>query len=183
MSDECVGASLCVHVILPVLFLSPAHRALSMSSRGANPGISPRPRGIPYSPACVSVLSRSHQRHSSQDHVQEIKWKLKGCETWGWGRCPNSQAWRMPPQPLPRPRAPATHRAPREHAGTAVIELQGYYNKRTISVYTGEGERRVIAVAAPRVGSCLLTAFLNRRSSAALSISAPPRNPALDWPK
>ena len=78
-----------------------------------------------------------------------------------------------------------------EHAGTAhththatvVIELQGYYNKRTISVYTGEGERRVIAVAAPRVGSCLLTAFLNRRSSAALSTSAPPRNPALDWPK
>ena len=71
----------------------------------------------------------------------------------------------------------------REHAGTAVTELQGYYNKRTISVYTGEGERRVIAAAAPRVGSCLLTAFLNRRSSAALSISAPPRNPALDWPK
>lgn len=119
-----------------------------------------------------------------QDHTgSRKKWKLKRCETWGWGRCPNSQAWRMPPQPLPRPRAPATHRAPREHAGTAVIELQGYYNKRTISVYTGEGERRVIAVAAPRVGSCLLTAFLNRRSSAALSISAPPRNPALDWPK
>ena len=88
------------------------------------------------------------------------------------------------PQPLPRPRAPATAHRHRPHAhATAVIELQGYYNKRTVSVYTGEGERRVIAVAAPRVGSCLLTAFLNRRSSAALSISAPPRNPALDWPK
>ena len=106
----------------------------------------------------------------------------KRCETWGWGRCPNSQAWRMPtatahtpPTGAPPPRAHTRHRG--------VIELQGYYNKRTISVYTGEGERRVIAVAAPRVGSCLLTAFLNRRSSAALSISAPPRNPALDWPK
>ena len=90
------------------------------------------------------------------------------------------------PDPAHRPHTvhPESTPAPRPHAhATAVVELQGYYNKRTISVYTGEGERRVIAVAAPRVGSCLLTAFLNRRSSAALSISAPPRNPALDWPK
>ena len=142
------------------------------------------------SPSTLDGSSSAKQGDGHRNQDQHLrfrekskKWKLKRCETWGWGRCPNSQAWRMPPQPLPRPRAPATHRAPREHAGTAVTELQGYYNKRTISVYTGEGERRVIAVAAPRVGSCLLTAFLNRRSSAALSISAPPRNPALDWPK
>ena len=52
-----LGVQHIVHVILPVLFLSPAHRALSMSSRGANPGISPPPAAASRFPIpAVSLL-------------------------------------------------------------------------------------------------------------------------------
>ena len=125
-------------------------------------------------------VSRGHRHRQKKMEVEkDVKRGAGGAaQIHRHGACP------QPPR-TPRPPGRGGHR-PHAHRHTrhrGVIELQGYYNKRTISVYTGEGERRVIAVAAPRVGSCLLTAFLNRRSSAALSISAPPRNPALDWPK